>query len=81
MSILAAHQNLSNFLSAVFKANKSEGGSVSPMPLGEEAEDRNNRAESQGLLLPKAGHPASPSQGLLATLPAAALRKTSQALC
>lgn len=47
------------------------------MPLGEEVEDRNNRAESQAVL-PKAGHPASPSQGLLATFPAAALRKQAR---
>lgn len=49
------------------------------MPLREEVEDRNNRDRAR-LLLPKAGHPASPSQGLLATFPAAALRKQAR-LC
>lgn len=69
MSILAAHQNLCNFLSEWSVEGQEVWGGG-----GSLRKRRTGTTESRArLLLPKAGHPASPSQRLLATFPAAAI--------
>lgn len=80
-SALAAHQNLSDFLNGSRTGGqKSEGRACLRCPLGEEAEDRNNRAGSQAASQ-KARASCLSQPGTSGHVSTSCPQKTSQALC